>query len=147
MLDHSTDGYLDASLEVTITDALPIPVTLPASARSPSVARRLLRDALKSHLPPPVMSDVELLATELVTNAAMAAGTPCVLSVSVPAPEVVRVTVTDFDAQTPSVLGPVGHEDIHGRGLLIVDALAHAWGVEPLASQGKMVWFEVRAAV
>jgi hypothetical protein len=30
----------------------------------------------------------------------------------------------------------------HGRGVLLIDELANAWGVEPRAD-GKTVWFEI----
>ncbi|MGH3329543.1 MAG: ATP-binding protein, partial [Streptomycetales bacterium] len=37
--------------------------------------------------------------------------------------------------------------DEHGRGLLLVTTLAHRWGVRPLPSGGKAVWFEITLAL
>jgi hypothetical protein len=39
-------------------------------------------------------------------------------------------------SRRPDVAAP------HGRGLLLVDALADRWGIEPLDA-GKVVWFEL----
>jgi hypothetical protein len=53
----------------------------------------------------------------------------------------VRVEVTDPDDRLPTMAAP-NADDIGGRGLIIVNGLASAWGVAPTAS-GKTVWFEL----
>ncbi len=52
-----------------------------------------------------------------------------------------RVEVADHDPALPVQQHPPA-EAVTGRGLLIVDALATRWGVEP-AADGKTVWFEL----
>jgi anti-sigma regulatory factor (Ser/Thr protein kinase) len=122
--------------------ALPIPVMLPASPQSPGVARTLLRGVLAEAIAPEALADIELMATELVTNAVTKAGTCCVLTVAVTEPDIVRISVADFSTQLPEAVVP-DPDDVHGRGLLLVNALATRWGVEDAEPLGKSVWFEV----
>jgi len=134
---------VDQGLETAVAAALPVPITLPASPRSAGIARRLLRLALEDLVGPEVLCDVQLLATELVANAVAASGDFCVLSVSVPETEVLRVAVADPDQCLPAP----GIADLlaeQGRGLHIVKALALRWGVDRSAV-GKTVWFEMQS--
>jgi anti-sigma regulatory factor (Ser/Thr protein kinase) len=93
--------------------------------------------------------DAELVLSELVTNA-----------LRVPAPgdrlvgvriecrgrgELLRLEVSDAGAGRPEVQRS-GELDNGGRGLLLVEALAHRWGVdERRAGIGKTVWAELLA--
>ncbi|MEO3751179.1 ATP-binding protein [Streptomyces sp. B6B3] len=67
-------------------------------------------------------------------------------------PAVIRVEVTDTrpDLLPPPPVSEPGDpppaEAPHGRGLLIVAALAHRWGYTTLAPHLKIVWAEVPAA-
>jgi anti-sigma regulatory factor (Ser/Thr protein kinase) len=54
----------------------------------------------------------------------------------------VRVEVTDSDRGMP-IIGHGHANALSGRGLILLDALASAWGVVPIDS-GKVVWFEVK---
>jgi hypothetical protein len=54
----------------------------------------------------------------------------------------VRVEVTDPDDQLPAMAMP-DTDAVHGRGLVIVNGLASAWGVERTTEGGKTVWFEL----
>jgi hypothetical protein len=56
--------------------------------------------------------------------------------------ETVRIVVTDTSRTRPTPAAP-SCGDESGRGLLLVDALAHDWGSE-LVHGGKRVWAEVR---
>jgi anti-sigma regulatory factor (Ser/Thr protein kinase) len=82
-----------------------------------------------------------LLTSEIVSNAVRhAAG---VLAVQLDlrlADEVVRVAVED-PATTQPTLRNAGAEEMGGRGLMLVDALAARWGSGP-TERGKVVWFE-----
>ena len=86
--------------------------------------------------------DVVLVVSELTTNAVIHAQTPFVVKVDVAADRV-RVEVSDGNRQrtkgSDGALLAVG-----GRGLLIVDRLASAWGVVP-TSAGKIVFAEFRS--
>ncbi len=52
-----------------------------------------------------------------------------------------RVEIDDPSPQVPVVRHPDAVDE-HGRGVLLVDQLANAWGVEP-HDDGKTVWFEL----
>jgi hypothetical protein len=64
------------------------------------------------------------------------------------AEDVLRIEVTD--ARADRLPAPVSPEpgDEHGRGLLIVDALADRWGVEHHSAppESKSVWAELEGA-
>ncbi|WP_406496094.1 ATP-binding protein [Streptomyces sp. NBC_00846] len=58
----------------------------------------------------------------------------------------VTVAVADDDPTVPAVLGvlPAGPEGEHGRGLVLVDSLALAWGANIFGGRSpsrKVVWF------
>ncbi|MGW0997160.1 ATP-binding SpoIIE family protein phosphatase [Streptomyces sp. NPDC002523] len=94
-----------------------------------------------------VLDELELATTELVTNALIHADSEVDVRLR-EYPERLRVEVRDFDPRPPipaPVLAqaPAGTESEHGRGLLIVDALASSWGNSP-SGRGKSVWFELR---
>ena len=85
-------------------------------------------------------SDVELVVTELVTNALLHAGLPVVVRIT-PIDSGVRVEVEDSTRQAP-IPAISSTEAMTGRGLALVSAVARAWGVEP-GGLGKTVWCEV----
>jgi signal transduction histidine kinase len=101
----------------------------------------------------PVLADTaELLATEILTNALQHTGGGAVLTATLsPGPEHrLRVEVHDSLAQRPRTPGPdgtgraaaAGEHGTSGRGLILVQALADAWGTS-IRSTGKVVWFEL----
>ena len=82
-----------------------------------------------------------LLVSELVTNALLHAAGPAKLELA-PAGDRVRIRVTDpVDSQGP-VLRREDLDAENGRGMMLVDGLSLAWGVEP-HGLGKTVWAEV----
>ncbi|MDQ6726394.1 MAG: ATP-binding protein [Actinomycetota bacterium] len=88
-----------------------------------------------------VVDTVELLTSEIVTNAILhgRAGPKLVVELH---GSVVRVGVYDMGPEVP--VRRLGHpDDVSGRGVLIVEELASAWGVERERGGGKRVWFEV----
>ena len=81
-----------------------------------------------------------LVVSELVTNAVLHGRPPIELGMS-RAGDDVRIEVFDADPHADAI-APVWEpvpERSGGRGLRIVNALAHQWGVEP-TPEGKMVW-------
>ncbi len=92
------------------------------------------------HVAQPVVETVELLTSEVVTNAILHTGSAPELVVRVVEARV-RVEVHDTSSAVPVVLEPDPYEQ-GGRGMRIVDGLARAWGVEHVPT-GKRVWFEV----
>ncbi len=88
-----------------------------------------------------VVDTVELLTSEVVTNALVHARSAPELCVEV-RHDVVRVEVSDTSTSEPVLQRP-DPESASGRGIAIVEQLAAGWGVEQLAGDGKRVWFEV----
>ena len=105
-------------------------------------ARRFVRDVLKTRrVADGVVSTVELLTSEVVTNAIVHARSGPQLAVEVKE-DSVRVAVRDLSPAAPvRRLGRL--DDVSGRGVIIVDELASAWGVERERNGAKQVWFEV----
>ncbi|MEV7392853.1 MULTISPECIES: ATP-binding protein [unclassified Streptomyces] len=118
--------------------------TVAAAADAVPPARRQVV-ALAQSLGAPLRNDtletVELLASELIANAVLHSGGPCDIVVTRTA-ERLRVEVTDTDPALPSAVA-ADLNDESGRGLLLIDALADAWGAKP-EPEGKTTWFEIR---
>jgi len=109
---------------------------------TPAAARRFVRTALESvEADPAVIESAELLTDELVTNAIVHAACKSHLFIRA-VKGVVRVEITDPDDHLPSMAAP-DPDALGGRGLIIVNGLASAWGVEPTPTGGKTVWFEL----
>ena len=85
---------------------------------------------------------VELLVSELVTNAVLHAGTDVELVVR-RLRKGVRVEVLDRSTRPP-VPRAYDDEAMTGRGLALVRELSRVWGVDE-RKDGKVVWFEVAA--
>jgi serine/threonine-protein kinase RsbW len=91
-----------------------------------------------------VVATAELLTTELFSNALLHGAGPIRVDVLVDGVGV-RVEVSDTSPNVPVVSTPAP-DDQHGRGLLLVDALAQDWGVvNRPGSSGKIVWFALGA--
>ncbi|MFJ6694795.1 ATP-binding protein [Streptomyces sp. NPDC091272] len=105
--------------------------------------RHALRELLR-HWGRPGCADVaELLASELVTNALIHTESDAELHVTL-AGSTLRVEVHDHLSRLPEPVAAGGDEDTNGRGLLLVQALADAWGVRVQGhGPGKVVWFEL----
>jgi anti-sigma regulatory factor (Ser/Thr protein kinase) len=117
---------------------LQLPPDYTAAAR----ARRFVRATLQSWRLDGLIEDAELLTSELVTNAVLHARSSARLAIEYEGGPV-RVSVCDNSATQPR-LRDYGPNAVTGRGLLLVDRIAHRWGVEALDA-GKCVWFEVAA--
>ncbi|MFE2417373.1 ATP-binding protein [Streptomyces hokutonensis] len=112
-----------------------------ADLRAVPEARRALRELLR-HWGRPGRSEIaELLTSELVTNALIHTDHDAVLTATV-GPHGLRVEVRDFVARRPRLRAPIADDGTHGRGLVLVQSLADAWGVSP-HGVGKSVWFEL----
>ncbi|WP_421107801.1 ATP-binding protein [Streptomyces sp. NEAU-S77] len=119
----------------------------PRDPRGPAIARIAIKAVLTAHGLGELNDRAELLASELTTNAVRyatgsAAVRPCWTK------PVLRVSVTDTCPGLPVPLHPPGPGAEHGRGLLILDLLADAWGgcrlgESPFGAGGKSIWFEL----
>ena len=116
---------------------------LPSDANAPALARTFVSDHL-DWLRPEQLDDALILVSELVTNA-VRYGQPEITLRLRSQPPSVGVEVSDHGPQLPQVAqAPPDPQEISGRGLLIVDALANRWGITPdRPPTGKTVWFEL----
>jgi anti-sigma regulatory factor (Ser/Thr protein kinase) len=116
-------------------------VELPADRTAPSRARRFVSSTLQaSNVPPPVIDDAVLLASELVTNALLHARSAPRLDLVLDGAGL-RCTVDD-DSVVPPRRRHYDNDAATGRGLALVESLAARWGSEATA-HGKRVWFEM----
>ncbi|MEU8550792.1 SpoIIE family protein phosphatase [Streptomyces roseoverticillatus] len=108
----------------------------PQTARQ---ARRLARRALTRWGLEELTDAVELLVSEVITNAVRYAERPITLRLL--RTDVLRCEVGDDVPQLPR-LRQARPSDEGGRGLYLVNRLARRWGATRL-STGKVVWFEL----
>ncbi|WP_067127056.1 ATP-binding protein [Microtetraspora malaysiensis] len=135
-----------------------------ASAATPRRARAFVRAQLAGWGLPELTDTVELLTSELVTNAVRAteavAGLPVASSVFPVALRMVAlrlvlsarslvIEVWDVSAQTPATQRADPPDELRegGRGLTLVGALSTAWGQRTAPGRGKIVWCEVAVPV
>jgi CheY-like chemotaxis protein/anti-sigma regulatory factor (Ser/Thr protein kinase) len=85
--------------------------------------------------------DALIVASELVTNAIIHGHSLCDLQLSITR-HAVRIEARDAGGGTPDPMSP-SMNGTHGRGLHIVAALTTAWGIEDIATGGKVVWAEL----
>lgn len=113
---------------------------------APAAARRYVRALLGPTLDAERLEDMELIVSELVTNAYLYGTAPgdSVLVTVAAAFERVRLEVHNPAHRHPHPHpAPVPVAD-GGRGLFIVEALAARWGVQN-GPHGTAVWAEVKA--
>jgi len=118
------------------TFELSLDPVLGAAAQARQATRRWLAGSTMSGA---LVDDLELVISELVTNAVVHAQTPLRLLVRFDGHRVVA-EVFDADAHPPRPARPV--DDVGGIGLLLVDRLSDRWGSEPMRN-GKRVWAEL----
>ncbi|MET7716920.1 SpoIIE family protein phosphatase [Streptomyces sp. NPDC005407] len=106
---------------------------------APGRARRLARRALSRWGLEELSDSVELLVSEVVTNAVRYAERPVTLRLL--RTDVLRCEVGDDSPQLPRQRR-ARDTDEGGRGLFLVNRLARRWGATRL-STGKVVWFEL----
>jgi PAS domain S-box-containing protein len=105
-------------------------------------ARHRAADAVRPHVHADVLDALELVVSELASNALLHGAAPVVLRVA-PAGEGggARVEVHDGSRTLP-VRPRRGSDGLTGRGLALIDAVASAWGVDA-TPEGKAVWVEL----
>ncbi|MEU7281680.1 SpoIIE family protein phosphatase [Streptomyces sp. NPDC045431] len=108
-----------------------------------SEARAVVRRALRDWGMREFADDAELVTGELLGNVLLHTEGGAVLTLEVlPEPvRRVRLAVQDRSSAWPRRRSP-GEAATGGRGLLLLDALALRWGVEP-RGEGKAVWCEI----
>ncbi|MGC9494691.1 ATP-binding protein [Streptomyces sp. WG7] len=146
---------------VSLPDTWVYALRLPYDPRAARVARMTVRAALDGHGRHELVGDVELLTSELVTNAYRHTRGPCSLRLTALADGRLRVGVWDSHPHIPAAFAePPGGAPEHtapappgaggGRGLHLMREYAHSWGGWSLGDggplgrgAGKLLWFEV----
>jgi anti-sigma regulatory factor (Ser/Thr protein kinase) len=152
-LEQSCDAVLadmsaedsDDDIAMIMARALPAQedwiATLPLSADISVVrkARAFTRATLAGWGLTTLSEFAELLVSELVSNALLHAGTPTQLRLF--RDRMLTVEVADTDGHAPR-LHRASEEDEGGRGIHLVNELAHRWGSRT-TRDGKVVWLEL----
>lgn len=116
---------------------------LVAEASSAARARAFVSGHLLAHGLPDLVDDVELVVSELATNAMVHAHTPFVV-ILCGFDNTVFLEVLDGSHIGPTLV-VARALDTCGRGIAIVQSLSRDWGVTARASGGKSVWAEFDA--
>lgn len=102
----------------------------------------VVAEAAHAGAPVDIQRVVGLLASEVVTNAVKHGPSGGLVDVQVQLTgDRIHVSVRDESRSRPVRLEPEPMA-LSGRGVLLIDRLASAWGVDP-ERDGKSVWFEV----
>jgi anti-sigma regulatory factor (Ser/Thr protein kinase) len=121
---------------------------IPGGTSAACAARELLSTRFGEVTPASTMHDLQLLTTELITNAVLHA---CVdesdtLELRVAATMAgLRVSITDPGASTLPTVQPLDPSVPGGMGLYLVEQLSSKWGVERTRRGETRVWFELTA--
>jgi hypothetical protein len=106
-------------------------------------ARQAVSAACASWGVPAAALEAELVVGELVTNVIEHARTPFDVTIAYRMPYI-HLAIRDGCPRPPRRTGPDTAVSAHGRGLLVVDDIAAAWGSVP-SGTGKVVWATIRA--
>ena len=112
-----------------------------ASTQAPARVRHWLAEQLTDG----TREAATLAVSEIVTNALVHSGLEAGEAIdvqTVPAGERMRVNVRHRGELFPAVASPAPAGAAGGWGLIVVDSVSAAWGVEP-AGERIVVWFEV----
>lgn len=113
--------------------------TWPGEPRSIAAARHFVAETLTG-LSQEMLDVLVLMVSELATNSVVHAHSPFRVRVEQGA-RAVRIEVHDQDSGRIEIAHATP-EDLHGRGLSMVDVLSDDWGVSRSATEaGKTVWF------
>lgn len=135
---------MNATTSPAATEAEAYAETFRRSPESAQPARRLVETALNSWGLPGLADDSALIISELIANAVRHARSDSVrVTVNLVAERRVRLAVVDKSPVLPQLRTP-SLEDVQGRDLPQVNALADRWGTDRLP-WGKRVWAELLA--
>ncbi|MFI1887795.1 ATP-binding protein [Streptomyces jumonjinensis] len=113
----------------------------PGDARRVSQMRRIGRAALRNWGLRQAVDSAELIISELVTNA-IENGSGCSVGFSISyAGTTVRIEVADGSHSRPRVSRRGDPYEEHGRGMVLIEYLASAWGT---SEDGTRTWCELR---
>lgn len=117
-------------------------IELAPTPASVAMARRWSEDVLASVGASELADTMALLVSELVSNVVLHARTPCSLRIDQRDGRL-RVEVSDGSDRLPGTVPRTDPLASSGRGMLLVQGLSEAHGVDPQPAGGKRVWFEL----
>ncbi len=117
---------------------------LPKKLTSVHLARRFVAERLQEWGLESLQDDALLVTSELAANAVTHAESDCEIRLTLSAASL-RIDVGDRGVGTPEPQ-PHSATEEHGRGLVLVDAVASAWGLDAQPGAGKVVWAELALA-
>ena len=150
--DQNAEGYVlkDADIDFLVglleSVARPAPdpeavLDLPQDLGSVRSARRFVKEILTQWDLLPLLDDALIVVSELAANAITHAGSDYRVRLS-STQRSVRIEVRDGGDGTPEPQ-PQSLTSEHGRGLLMVAAIAASWGIERSDGRRKLVWAEL----
>jgi anti-sigma regulatory factor (Ser/Thr protein kinase) len=117
-------------------------LTLPRDSSAPRTARRAAEQHFADALSRERLAELALVVSELVTNAVVHGQREIVVKLRLDA-EVLRGDVIDQGGGFERAMREHGPDELGGRGLLIVEAMAARWGIHEGTTH---VWFELPVA-
>ena len=118
-------------------------IALSADPVSIPHARQFVCEQTRHLDDPDLSATLELLVSEIVTNAILHSPAPRNLRLVLDNTRV-RVEVEDRGERAPRMSESIDLLKSNGRGLHIVDRLSSSWGYDPVDTGGKVVWFELK---
>jgi len=122
---------------------------LAARSTSAAEARHRCLDWLTGHgVPQQAVEATVLIVSEFVANAVVHSGSAVISCALQLGASLLRVEVTDQgDSPSSPVVRQAATDEVSGRGLLLVSAVAEAWGAAPAVPRGWTVWATVPTTV
>jgi anti-sigma regulatory factor (Ser/Thr protein kinase) len=117
----------------------PLALTLPRTLAAGSVARAAVQDRFGADLTSAQLEALELVVSELVTNAVLHGEGEVELRLAVDGQRI-RGEVIDQGGGFEREVRDRGPDELGGRGLQIVEALSARWGIHEGTTH---VWFEL----
>ena len=139
--DEEIDYLVDLLASVGARATRQSVLELPKALTSAALARRFVTATLTDWSLQPLIDPALLVASELAANAVTHADSAFRIQLSL-TQRTLRIDVIDFGQGTPEPQPPSTTQE-HGRGLLLIDALTTAWGIEVGPGSGKLVWAEI----
>jgi anti-sigma regulatory factor (Ser/Thr protein kinase) len=124
-------------VEPTDPTAEPLVLVLARNRNAPSLARHQVSEAVDHLLTDARRADLELLVSEVVSNAVLHGAGDITVVIGALA-DAVRIEVRDGNPALPEETASTGAHG--GFGLRLLAQLSSSWGVDA-RSDGKTVWF------
>lgn len=133
----------EITAKAPLLDARPCCATVfAATEKAVPAARLYVEMTLEAWGLAGLADDAKLIVSELVTNALRHGAGPIDVRCAISDDEEFVMEVRDSSPELPEV-EDTDLLDLSGRGLVIVEALARAWGARP-AEDGKVTWAALR---